>query len=94
MPEYLVRIVLTRPSGMDDDSWTALLAEEGKVGRGYREQGTIRRIWRVPGTTANVGVWSAPDASRLHELLAGLPAFAHITIQVEALAEHYLEASP
>lgn len=93
MPEYLVRIVLTRPSGIDNEGWTALLVEEEKAGCSYREQDTIRRIWRVPGTTANVGIWSAPDASRLHELLAGLPAFAYMTIQVEALAEHYLEAS-
>jgi muconolactone delta-isomerase len=39
-----------------------------------------------------VGVWSAADASELDRLLAGLPAFGHMTIRVEALAQHYLEA--
>ena len=92
MAEYLVRILLTRPNTVDDDSWATLLAAEREVGLDYRRRGVLQRIWRVPGTTANVGVWSAMDASELDRLLAGLPAFRYMTIQVEPLALHYLEA--
>lgn len=93
MAEYLVRITLKRPEMIDDDSWASLLAAEREVGLDYRERGVMNRIWRVPGTTANVGVWSAADASELHRLLAGLPAFRYMTVEVEALALHYLEAT-
>jgi muconolactone D-isomerase len=92
MAEFLVRIALSRPSAMDDDTWTSLLAAEREVGLGYRRRGAVQRIWRLPGTTSNVGVWSASDASELDRLLGGLPAFRHMSIQVEALALHYLEA--
>jgi muconolactone D-isomerase len=92
MGEYLVRIALNRPDTIDDESWAALLAAERRVGLDYRRRGVVQRIWRVPGTTSNVGVWSAADASELDRLLAGLPAFGHMTIRVEALAQHYLEA--
>jgi muconolactone D-isomerase len=93
MAEYLVRIALKRPEGLADDPWVRLLAAEREVGLEYRRRGVMQRIWRVPGTTANVGIWSAADASELDELLAGLPAFRYMTIQVEALAGHYLEAT-
>lgn len=92
MAEYLVRIVLRRPDNVDDGSWATVLDNERQVGMDYRRQGVLRRIWRLPGTTANVGLWSASDASALHTLLSGLPAFPYMTIQVEALALHYLEA--
>lgn len=93
MAEYLVRISLRRPDNVDDDSWATVLEDERQVGRDYRRRGVLRRIWRVPGTTANVGLWSASDASALHTQLSGLPAFPYMTIQVEALALHYLEAA-
>jgi muconolactone D-isomerase len=93
MAEYLVRIALKRPDAIDDEIWAKLLAGEREVGLDYRRRGVMRRIWRVPGTTSNVGVWSAQDASELDRLLAHLPAFRYMTIQVEALALHYLEAT-
>lgn len=91
--EYLVRIALKRPDTIDDESWAAVLDAERQVGLHYRRRGVLERIWRVPGTTSNVGVWSAPDASELDRLLAGLPAFRYMTIHVDALAFHYLEAA-
>jgi muconolactone D-isomerase len=70
-----------------------VLDAERRVGSDYRQRGVITRIWRVPGTTSNVGVWTAADASELDRSLAGLPAFRYMTIQVQALATHYLEAA-
>lgn len=93
MPEYLVRITLSRPVAIDDDTWTAVLEAERVVGLDYRRRGVMVRIWRVPGTSANVGVWSASDATELDHLLRGLPAFRFMAIHVEALAVHYLEAA-
>jgi len=84
-------MVLQRPDTVDDDIWASTLESEREVGAEYVRQGVIQRIWRVPGTTANVGLWTAADASELHRLLSALPAFPNLTIQVEALAQHYLE---
>jgi muconolactone D-isomerase len=84
---------LKRPDSIDDESWAAVLDAERQVGLDYRRRGVLERIWRVPGTTSNVGVWSAADASELDRLLAGLPAFRYMTIQIEALALHYLEVT-
>jgi len=92
MAEFLVRMEIQRPDGIDDSAWTAVLGNERAVALGYRRRGVIARMWRVPGTTGNVGVWNAADASELHSFLSGLPAFPYMKIAVEALALHYLEA--
>jgi len=53
-----------------------------------RGAGVLRRLWRVPGTRAVVGLWEAPDATALHEALASLPMFPWFSASVEALATH------
>jgi muconolactone D-isomerase len=53
-----------------------------------REQGVLRRLWRVPGRRAVVGLWEAADATILHEALASLPMFPWMDVTVEALATH------
>jgi len=94
MAEFLVHISVRRPEGVDDNSWRVTLADEARVGANYRHSGVIARIWRLPGTTSNVGLWTAADATELHTLLSALPAFPYMTIHVDALAQHYLEESP
>lgn len=91
MNEYLVGIRVKRPAAMDDSEWNELLSREAAQARRYRETGIIVRIWRLPGTTANLGIWSADTATELHEHLAALPAFPYMSIDVQALARHYLE---
>jgi muconolactone D-isomerase len=61
-------------------------------GRQLRASGVLRSIWRVPGRLANVAIWSAPDADRLHELLTSLPLWRWMDVQVTALATHPLMA--
>jgi len=92
MSEYLVRIELTRPAGIPDADWDDVLTREAAHGRELRAAGTIVRIWRVPGTSSNVGVWSADTATELHEFLTGMPAHPYMKVDVQALAQHYLEA--
>ncbi len=90
MAEFLVEIEIELPPSMPDAERTAILSAEAARGRELRDAGSIVRIWRVPGRRANVGVWNAVDASELHELLATLPVFPWMDIQVRPLAEHHL----
>jgi len=90
--EFLVHITVVRPDTVSDSEWAQLRTREAERGRAYRDGGVIRRIWRLPGTTANVGIWAAKDPTELHEKLAALPMFAHMTIGVAALADHYLDS--
>ena len=69
------------------------MRREREVGQELRAEGTIARIWRLPGERANVGIWSAPDATGLHAQLARLPCWPWLDAHVVALATHDLEAS-
>ncbi|HEU4702940.1 MAG TPA: muconolactone Delta-isomerase family protein [Conexibacter sp.] len=91
--EFLVRIQLTIPPELAPEQRARLAEAEARRGRELQEAGTIVRIWRIPGRTANAGVWEAPDATALHEAIASLPMFPYLQADVTPLATHPLEAA-
>jgi muconolactone D-isomerase len=90
--EFLVRIEIRMPADLPEERQRELRDAEARRATELREQGVLVRIWRVPGRTANIGIWSAPDATALHDVLTGLPLFPYFDATVEPLATHYLEA--
>jgi muconolactone D-isomerase len=90
--EFLVRIHIDIPPDTPAERTRELQAAEAERARELMAAGVIVRIWRLPGRTANVGVWAAPDATALHDVLTSMPLFPFFTVDVEALAVHYLEA--
>ena len=91
MTEFLVRIEIRYPDGLDPQVRDELSAREAARGQALQEAGSIVRIWWVPGRRANVAIWQAADADELHDLLASLPLFPFLDITVEPLASHPLE---
>ena len=89
--EFLVEIEIALPPDLDPTSRTDLLDREAARGRELRNNGSIVRIWRVPGRFANVGIWQARDATELNDALFSLPLFPWMDIRVTALATHHLE---
>jgi muconolactone D-isomerase len=90
--EFLLRIDLALPADMPDAQRDRLLAEEHAHALDLRRSGAIKRFWRLPGGTSNVGIWEAADATHLHQLVSGLPLFPWLVVDVTALAAHPLEA--
>lgn len=79
------------PPDMEPKRRAALLAAEAEVAQALRAAGVLQRIWRVPGRTASIGIWSAEDATRLHEHLTSLPLFPWLDVTVTPLGVHPLE---
>ena len=90
--EFLVQIQVTLPPELSNASRQELMGREQVRGRELLNEGVIRRIWRIPGRTANVGIWDAADPTALHEALSSLPMFPYIDARVTPLATHPLEA--
>ena len=86
--EFLVRFEVDAPASMTADERERLRGLERVRAMELREQGILRRLWRVPGRRAVVGLWEAPDATALHDALASLPMFPWMDVSVEALATH------
>jgi muconolactone D-isomerase len=90
--EFLVQIQVTLPAELSSGSRQELMEREQVRGRELMNEGVIRRIWRIPGRTANVGIWDAANPTALHEALSSLPMFPYIDAKVTPLATHPLEA--
>jgi muconolactone D-isomerase len=56
--------------------------------RELRDAGILVRLWRVPGTRDAIGLYRTDDATELHDVLASLPTFPWLDIDVQALATH------
>jgi len=92
--EFLVSVQTRLPPDMDEERRAELLAAEAAYAQGLLASGVINRIWRVPGRTASIGVWSSEDATVLHDHLVGLPLFRWLDITVTPLTTHPFEQSP
>jgi muconolactone D-isomerase len=90
--EFLVQIEVSFPPEMPAEQLQDVVDREAVRGRELKENGTIVRIWRIPGRRANVGIWRGDTADDVHAALTSLPAFPWIDARVTALAAHYLEA--
>ena len=45
----------------------------------------------IPGSHAAWSIWEVPDTTALHQAIASLPFYPHITVEVHALASHPLD---
>lgn len=86
--EYLVHIVVHWPPDGDPVERTRLIEEERTRAAELLAEGTIVRMWRVPGRWANWGVWRAPGHSQLDAAIASLPFFPWLEVTVHPLAAH------
>lgn len=90
--EFLVEIRVDLPPQLAATERARLMEAEVRRGRELKAAGTIVRIWRIPGRTANVGIWEAADPTTLHDAIASLPMFPYLRADATALATHHLEA--
>ena len=86
--EFLVHITIAMPLGMPDDERRALYAAESVQAASLAAAGRLVRLWRIPGRTANWGLWRASNATELHDALTSLPLWPYMDIEVTVLAKH------
>ena len=86
--EFLVRSENRLPPDTAPERRAELRAGERARAMELRAEGVLKRLWRVPGRNATVGLYEAPDPAALHEALMSLPMAPWLDVQVEALATH------
>jgi len=86
--EFLVRTENLLPPDTPDETRERLrLAERARAGE-LRAAGVLKRLWRVPGRNATIGLYEAEDPAALHDALTSLPMWKWMDVTVEALATH------
>jgi muconolactone D-isomerase len=86
--EFLVRTENLLPIDTPADVREQLRKGERERAVELREAGILKRLWRVPGRNATVGLYEAEDPAALHDALTSLPMWKWMDVTVEALATH------
>jgi len=86
--DFLVELEVVWPPDGDPNRRAELIKAEAARAAELAAQGHIKRLWRIPGRWANVGLWHAKDATELHAAIASLPFFPWIKAEVRPLADH------
>lgn len=86
--EFLVRTENRLPNDTPDEERDTLRKAERGRAQQLREAGILKRLWRVPGRNATVGLYEAADPTELHDALVSLPMWKWLEVSVEALATH------
>lgn len=86
--EFLVEIENLWPPDGDANQKAELVKAEAARAKELAAEGILRKLWRIPGTVRNVGLWEAGDATALHQALSSLPFFPWLDIEVRPLAAH------
>jgi muconolactone D-isomerase len=86
--EFLVRSENRLPVDTPAERRDELKKGERARAMELREAGILKRLWRVPGRNATVGLYEARDAAALHDALMSLPMAPWLDVHVEALAQH------
>lgn len=92
--QFLVSICADRWSDLDEAQQAEVGAQEAARGAKLLRDGVIERIWRLPGTRNNVGIWNCRDADELHHAISSLPAWPWLTASAQLLAQHPLTLVP
>lgn len=92
--EFLVRTENTLPPDTPDDVREDLRKRERERAQELRDAGILKRLWRVPGRNATIGLYEAADPAELHDALVSLPIWKWMDITVDALATHPQEMTP
>jgi muconolactone D-isomerase len=86
--EFLVRSENRLPPETPSEQREQLRSAERARAMELRAAGILKRLWRVPGRNATVGLYEAPDPAALHDALMSLPMAPWLDVHVEALALH------
>ncbi|MGI5488278.1 muconolactone Delta-isomerase family protein [Microtetraspora malaysiensis] len=86
--EFLVRSENRLPPTTPAEQREELRKAERARAKELRAAGILKRLWRVPGRTATVGLYEAADPAELHDALMSLPMAPWLDVTVEALATH------
>jgi muconolactone delta-isomerase len=86
-PEFLVTFTLAVPPGTAGQAVEDAKAREAQAARDLAVQGHLLRLWTRPDGRA-LGLYQAPDAAQMREILRALPLAPWMTADTTPLSPH------
>ena len=88
MALFHVRMDVNIPRDLDPQVREDTLAREKAYSQELQRSGKWRELWRIVGQYSNISIFDVESGDELHELLAGLPLYPFMNIEVTALTRH------
>jgi muconolactone D-isomerase len=85
---FHVRMDVRIPHDIAPDRVSGLQRVERERSQDLQRQGKWRHLWRIAGRYSNVSVFDVADVQELHDLVATLPLFPFMDIEVTPLCRH------
>jgi muconolactone delta-isomerase len=86
--EFLTTFVVSVPPGTSSDEVAATTVREaGRAGQ-LAAEGSLLRLWTLPGAGRNLGHWQAPDGDRMRDILRSLPMGDWLAVDTVPLTRH------
>ena len=76
------------PDHLDPAEFDAIKAREKAYAEQLQKEGKWRHLWRQVGQYSNTSIFDVESNEALHNLLAGLPLFPFMDIDVTPLCRH------
>ena len=95
--DFLVTMTTHVPEGTPQDEVDDVRAREAENSRRLADLGRLMRLWRPPlqpGEWRTLGLFAAPDAEHLEEILASMPLRVWRTDEVTPLTPHPNDPGP
>ena len=85
---FHVRMNVNLPVSMPAEQAAQLKQTEKALAQRLQQEGKWRHLWRIAGQYANISVFDVDSVDELHALLASLPLFPYMQIDVMPLCRH------
>ena len=86
--EFLTMFTIAVPAGTPTETVDARLAGEADRTRQLAAEGSLLRLWKLPGEGRALGLWTARDDAEMQAILESLPLDAWMLVQTTPLAVH------
>ena len=89
--EFLVDLVTTVPDGTSEETVEDTKRREAIRAHELAGQGHLLRLWRpplAPGEWRALGLFAAADEEEMQKILASLPLYAWMTVQITPVTPH------
>jgi muconolactone delta-isomerase len=88
LAEFLTTFTLAVPRGTSAVAVEAMAAREAARTAELAAAGRLLRLWTLPEIGHNLGLWQAPDATALRDVLRSLPMIDWLVIDTVVLTRH------
>jgi muconolactone delta-isomerase len=86
--EFLTTFAISVPEGTPGEAVDDIEAREARRAKELAGQGHLLRLWRLPGRSRVLGLWTAGSPAEMEAILKSLPMDPWMTVETTPLSQH------